>query len=76
MVEIGGKTTWMSGWIMPQLFWTMLSHGHRLCGAHVAYARIRGAWRTREPLTYTCVRMVLCQATRCGHFTVSEVLES
>jgi hypothetical protein len=30
------------------------------CGAHVADARIRGAWRTREPLPYTCVRMVSC----------------
>jgi hypothetical protein len=35
-----GETTRMSGWTRPQLFWTVLSHGQRLCGAHVAYARI------------------------------------
>jgi hypothetical protein len=46
----------------------VLSHEHRLCGAHVAGARIRGACRTRVLLPYTCVRMILCQATRCGHF--------
>jgi hypothetical protein len=28
----------------------------RCPGAHVADARIRGAWRTREPLPYICVR--------------------
>jgi hypothetical protein len=35
----------MNGWTRPQLFWTMLSHCQRMCGAHVADARIRGAWR-------------------------------
>jgi hypothetical protein len=72
----GGGTTQMSGWIRLQLFWTMLSRCQRLCGAHVADARIHGACRTREPLPYTCVRMVSCQAMRCGNFTVSQVLES
>jgi hypothetical protein len=52
MVGIRGKTTRMSGWTRLQLFWTVLSHGHRLCGAHVAGARIRGAWRTTGPLPY------------------------
>jgi hypothetical protein len=50
----GGETTRMSGWKKPQHFWTVLSHGDRLCGAHVAYARIRGAWRTRGPLPHLC----------------------
>jgi hypothetical protein len=71
-----GETTRMSGWIRAQLFWTVLSHGQRLCYAHVVDAKIRGAWRTGEPLPYTCVRMVSCQAMRCGHFTASHVQES
>jgi hypothetical protein len=54
------ETIRINGWTRPQHFWTVLSHGHILCGAHVADARIRGAWRTRGPLPYTCVRMVLC----------------
>jgi hypothetical protein len=47
-----GKTTQMSGWTRPHHFWTVLSRRHRLCGAHVAYARIWGAWRTSGPLSY------------------------
>jgi hypothetical protein len=42
-----GESTQMSGWTRPQLFWTVLSCGHRLCGAHVAGVRIRSAWKTR-----------------------------
>jgi hypothetical protein len=72
----GGGTTQMSGWTRPQLFWTVLSCCQRLCGAHVANARIQGVWRTRQPLSYTCVRMDSCEAMRCGNFTVSQVLES
>jgi hypothetical protein len=30
VVGIMGETTQMSGWIRPQLFWTVLSHSHRL----------------------------------------------
>jgi hypothetical protein len=71
-----GGTTWMSGWTRPQFFWTILSCEHRLCSAHVEGARIQDAWRTRGPLPYTCVRVVLCQAMRRGHFTASQVLES
>jgi hypothetical protein len=71
MVGIRGETAWMSGWTRPQLFWIVLSRGHRLCGAHVAYARIQGAGRTRKPLPYTCLRIVSCQTMRCGHFTTS-----
>jgi hypothetical protein len=66
----------MSGWTRPRIFWTVLSCCQRLCSAHVADARIRGAWRTREPLPYTCVRMVSCQAMKCVHFTVSQVPKS
>jgi hypothetical protein len=40
VVGIREKTTQMSGWIRSQLFWTMLSRGHRFCGAHVVYVRI------------------------------------
>jgi hypothetical protein len=29
-----------------------------------------------DKLPYTCVRMVSCQAMTCGHFTVSQILES
>jgi hypothetical protein len=76
VVRIRRETTQMSGWTRPQLFWTVLSHGQRLCGAHVADARIRGAWKTREPLSYICVIMVSCQDMRCEHFTVNQVLES
>jgi hypothetical protein len=63
----------MSGWIGPQLFWTMLSCGKGLCGAHVEDDKIRGTWRTRELLPNTCVRMILCQATRCGLSRQEEV---
>jgi hypothetical protein len=63
----------MSGWIRPQLFWIVLSHCQRLCSAHVADARIQGAWRIRQPLSYTCVRIVSCKAMRCGNFMVSQV---
>jgi hypothetical protein len=66
----------MSGWTGPQLFWTVLSHCQRLCGAYVADARIQGAWRSRQLLSYTCLRMVLCHAMRCENFTMSQVLES
>jgi hypothetical protein len=38
-----GGTTQMSGWTELQFFWVVLSHCQRLCSAHVAYARIRGA---------------------------------
>jgi hypothetical protein len=38
-----GEITQISGWTRPQLFWTMLSRGHRLYVAHVAYVRIQGA---------------------------------
>jgi hypothetical protein len=48
----------MTGWTRPQLFFTVLSRGHKLYDAHVAGVRIRCAWRTRVPLPYTCVRMV------------------
>jgi hypothetical protein len=65
----------MSGWTRPHLFWTVLSHGQRLCSANVADARIRGAWRTREPFLYTCVRILLCKAMRCGLIIMSQVLE-
>jgi hypothetical protein len=65
----------MNGWTRTQYFWTVLSDGHRLCGVHVDYAKIRGDWRTRGPLPYTYVRIVSCQTMRCGYFTVSQVLE-
>jgi hypothetical protein len=68
VVGIRWGTTQMSGWTRPQLFWTMLSRCQRLYDAHVADARIRDAWRIRQPLPYTCVRMVSCQAMRCGKF--------
>jgi hypothetical protein len=55
----------MSGWTRPQLFWIVLSRDQRLCGDHVANARIQGAWRTIQPLPYTC-----------GNFMVRQVLES
>jgi hypothetical protein len=66
----GGDYTdeWMD---MITSFLTMLSCCQRLCDA-----RIRGAWRTRQPLPYICVRMVLCHAMRCGNCTVSQVLKS
>jgi hypothetical protein len=76
MVGIRGETTRMSGWTRPQLFWTVLFCGHRLCGGHVAYDRIHGAWRIRGPLPYTCIRMVSYRAMRCGYFMSSQVLES
>jgi hypothetical protein len=31
VVGIRGESTQMSGWTRPQLFWTMLSRGHKLC---------------------------------------------
>jgi hypothetical protein len=71
-----GETIRMSGWTRPQLFWSALSRDQCFCGAHIAYARIRGVWRTIEPLPYTCVRMVSCQAMRFGHFMASQVPES
>jgi hypothetical protein len=61
VVGIREKITHMSRWTRPQHFWMVLSCRHRLCGAHVAYARIRGVWRTRGLLPYTYVRMVSCQ---------------
>jgi hypothetical protein len=64
----------MSGWTRSHLFWTMLSRGHRLCGTHVAYGRIQGAWRTRKPLAYTCVRMVLCQSFQSFFFKVLSLM--
>jgi hypothetical protein len=64
----------MSGWRRAQLFWTVFSRYQRLCSAHVADAKIRDAWRTRQPLPYTCVRIVSCQAMRCENFMASEVL--
>jgi hypothetical protein len=85
---MGEDRSWMySGWDKGEnytykwmdkatIFWTVLSHCQRLCCAHVADARIRGAWRTRQPMPYTCVRMVSCQAMRYGNFTASQVLES
>jgi hypothetical protein len=39
VVGIRGKTIRMSGWTIPQHFWTVLSCGYKLCGAHVAYGR-------------------------------------
>jgi hypothetical protein len=66
----------MSGWTSPHIFCAMLSHYQRLCSAHVVDARIQGAWRTRQPLPYTCVRMFSCQTMRCENFTVSQILES
>jgi hypothetical protein len=35
MIGLRGETIRMSGWTSPQLFWTVLSCGHKLCGAHV-----------------------------------------
>jgi hypothetical protein len=76
VVGISKGTTQMSGWIRPQLFWTVLSRCQRLCNAYVADARIQGAWRTRQPLPYICVRMVSCHPMRRENFTASQVLES
>jgi hypothetical protein len=76
MVGIRRGTTQMNGWTRPQLFWIVVSRCQRLCGAHVADDRIQGAWRIKQSLPYTCVRMVSCQAMRYGNFTTSHVLES
>jgi hypothetical protein len=57
-------------------FWTVLFRCQRLYSAHVADAKIRGAWRIREPLSYSCVRMVSCYAMMRENFMMSRVLES
>jgi hypothetical protein len=67
----------MSGWTRPPLFLDRaFSLSKIVCSAHIADARIRGARRTRQQLSYTCVRMISCQAMRCGNFMASQVLKS
>jgi hypothetical protein len=60
MIGLRWETIRMSGWTRPQLFWTVLSCGHKLCGAHVSCAHVDVEPRNKVKKKLTSCRPLVC----------------